>query len=171
MVRKDPTKRGYRAAGWLHILRCNENGATGRYALQRLFSTFPGGKPGIGLLLLRAAVGVTVIAAGVVYLSAASGSFLCMVLGLALTTGGAALVIGFLTPLAAVLVGLGFLGIAFSWFPAPDWGLHDTRAIAVGMIVTTIAIGLLGPGTFSLDGRLFGRREIVIPPSSRPPES
>jgi len=39
------------------------------------------------------------------------------------------------------------------------------------MIVTTIALALLGPGAFSLDGRLFGRREIVIPPSSRQPES
>jgi len=27
------------------------------------------------------------------------------------------------------------------------------------------AIVLLGPGAFSLDARLFGRREIIIPPS------
>jgi uncharacterized membrane protein YphA (DoxX/SURF4 family) len=91
--------------------------------------------------------------------------------GLPLTMGGAALAIGFLTPYAGLLVGLCFLGIALSWFPAPSWGLHDGRLVAFGMIITTVAIALLGPGAFSLDGRLFGRREIVIPPSSRPPES
>jgi hypothetical protein len=39
------------------------------------------------------------------------------------------------------------------------------------MTVAAVALALLGPGAFSLDGRLFGRREIVIPPSSRKPES
>ena len=92
-------------------------------------------------------------------------------MGLALTMGGAALAIGFLTPYAGVLVGLCFLGIAFSWLPAPSWGLHDARLLSFGIIVTAVAIALLGPGAFSLDGRLFGRREIVIPPSSRPRES
>jgi hypothetical protein len=37
------------------------------------------------------------------------------------------------------------------------------------MIIIAVAIALLGPGAFSFDGYLFGRREIVIPP--RPPES
>jgi hypothetical protein len=35
----------------------------------------------------------------------------------------------------------------------------------------TIAIVFLGPGAFSLDAYLFGRRELIIPPSSRPPKS
>jgi len=147
-------------------------GAQGRYALQRLYSTFPGGRPGIGLLLLRAAVGLASTAVGGLYLSGTSNpSFDKWFAGLTLTIGGAALAIGFLTPYAGVLVGACFLGIAFSWFPAPSWSLHDTRLVAFGMIITAVAIGLLGPGAFSLDGRLFGRREIVIPPSSRPPES
>lgn len=33
----------------------------------------------------------------------------------------------------------------------------------VGVIILAAAIALLGPGAFSLDARLFGRREIVIP--------
>jgi hypothetical protein len=32
-----------------------------------------------------------------------------------------------------------------------------------------VAITLLGPGAFSLDARLFGRREIIIPEAARPP--
>jgi uncharacterized membrane protein YphA (DoxX/SURF4 family) len=87
-----------------------------------------------------------------------------------LIASGAALAVGFLTPAAALLVGLCFTGIALSWLPAPSWGLHGGGTVAFGMIITGVAIALLGPGAFSLDGRLFGRREIVIPPSSRPPE-
>jgi uncharacterized membrane protein YphA (DoxX/SURF4 family) len=143
-----------------------------RYALQRLYSTFPGGRPGIGLLLLRVAVGLAATAVGVLYLFGTSNpSFDKWLAGLTLAISGAALAIGFLTPYAGVLVGICFMGIAFSWLPAPSWGLHDARLAALGMIITAVAISLLGPGAFSLDGRLFGRREIVIPPSSRPPES
>jgi uncharacterized membrane protein YphA (DoxX/SURF4 family) len=82
---------------------------------------------------------------------------------------GAALVIGFLTPLASVLVGLCVLGMSSSWFPGPHFTLFESRLVDLEMITTIVAIALLGPGAFSLDGYLFGRREIVIPP--RPPDS
>jgi uncharacterized membrane protein YphA (DoxX/SURF4 family) len=147
---------------------CVSEGAQGRYALQRLYSTFPGGRPGIGLLLLRAAVGLKANAEGILYLSGPSNPFSGKwLLSLVLITSGAALAAGFFTPFAGLLVGLCFLGIALSWFPAPSWGLHDARLVAFGIIITTAALALLGPGAFSLDGRLFGRREIVIPRSSR----
>jgi hypothetical protein len=35
------------------------------------------------------------------------------------------------------------------------------------MIVLTTAIALLGPGAFSIDARMFGRREILIPNTPR----
>jgi uncharacterized membrane protein YphA (DoxX/SURF4 family) len=124
------------------------------------------------LLILRAAVGLTSIAAGLFYLAGpsnpATGRWL---LGFILITSGAALVVGFFTPFAGLLVGLCFLGVALSWFPAPAWSVQDVRILAVGILITAVVLALLGPGAFSLDGRLFGRREIVIPPSSRPPES
>jgi uncharacterized membrane protein YphA (DoxX/SURF4 family) len=157
----------------LRILTCGALSlAAGRYALQRLFSTFPSGRPGIGLLILRAAVGLTATAEGIFYLSGPSNPSLAKWLpGVVLIASGAALAAGFLTPVAGFLVGLCFVGIALSWFPAPSWGMRDGRLLAYGMIITAAAIVLLGPGAFSFDGRLFGRREIVIPPSSHPPES
>ena len=154
-------------------LLCVSDDAPGRNALQRLYSTFPGGRPGIGLLLLRAMVGLTATAEGILYLSGPSSlsSSTNWLLGTVLITSGASLVAGFVTPYAALLVGLCFLGIVLSWFPAPSSSsLHDTRQVAFGMMITAAALALLGPGAFSCDGRLFGRREIVIPPSTRPPE-
>jgi uncharacterized membrane protein YphA (DoxX/SURF4 family) len=118
------------------------------------------------------AVGITAISAGVVYFSGSSSPSLGKwSLGIVLITSGAAMTIGFLTPFSGLLVGVTFLGIALSWFPVPPWSLLDVRPLAWGMIITAASIALLGPGIFSLDGRLFGRREIVIPPASRGSES
>jgi uncharacterized membrane protein YphA (DoxX/SURF4 family) len=151
---------------------CAPERAIGRNALQRLFSTFPGGRPGVGLLLLRIAVGLTAIAEGVLYLAEPSapsqGKWL---LGLILTVSGAALSIGILTPFVGSLLGICLFGIALAWLPALPWGVHDSRFLGFGMVIVTASIILLGPGAFSLDGHLFGRREIVIPSSPRRPES
>lgn len=140
----------------------------GRLALQRLFSTFPGGRPGIGLLLLRAAVGGIAITLGILYLSGQierTG----VVWGAAVTlmAGGLGLVIGFLTPLASLLVASCVLGMTLSWFPSATPSLFGGHLMSLLLVTTAVGISLLGPGAFSMDGYLFGRREIVIPPRSR----
>ena len=174
MVQKDAAKWDFNpAAICLSFCRPRfSHGASGRFALQRLYSTFPGGRPGIGLLLLRVAVGLAAAAAGVLYFSGPSrSSSEEWILGAVLVIGGVLLAAGFLTPLAGLLIGICFVGIALSWFPAPAWVVHDVKLVATGMIISAVALALLGPGAFSLDGRLFGRREIVIPPSSHTPKS
>ena len=83
---------------------CVCEGAPGRYALQRLYSTFPGGGPGIGLLLLRVAVGLTATTDGVLYLLGSSNAFSSTwFLGTTLVASGVALASGFLTPIAGLL--------------------------------------------------------------------
>jgi hypothetical protein len=76
---------------------------------------------------------------------------------------GALLLLGFLTPGAAIAVVLGSAGVTLPGCPALSSGLLDAKPSTGFIIVMAVAIVLLGPGAFSLDSYLFGRREIVIP--------
>ena len=137
----------------------------GEDALQRLFSTFPGGRPGVGLLLLRTALGAIAVAFGASDLSGPiARTPLVWSVAFTLLAGGFGLILGFLTPFASMLVGVSVLGIALSWFPAPPLASLGATLTAAMMVATAIGVALLGPGAFSVDGQLFGRREIVIPP-------
>ena len=78
---------------------------------------------------------------------------------------GAFLLAGLMTALVAVLVAAAGIGIALSWIPLPGQDLFNTYLEIVNLIVLSIAIALVGPGAFSLDARMFGRREITIPSS------
>ena len=91
-----------------------------------------------------------------------------MVWGLAVLAfaGAAFLLAGLMTPFVAVLVAIAGLGIALSWTPSPIQDLFDGPFATINLIVLSVAIALLGPGAFSLDARMFGRREITIPSSS-----
>jgi uncharacterized membrane protein YphA (DoxX/SURF4 family) len=138
--------------------------------LQRLFSTFPSGRPGVALLLLRAALGGIAAALGALELAGlAERTPLVWVVASLLLLSGVGLIVGFLTPLASLLAGLCVLCITFAWIPGPALGSLGITLVALLMIITAIGIALLGPGAFSVDGHLFGRREIVIPPRSPEP--
>ena len=81
---------------------------------------------------------------------------------------GILLIIGFLTPIAGALVGLAGLGLAFSAVPLPAPNLWSSAlAVIFGLAILVAIIGL-GPGAFSVDARVFGRREIIIPPADFP---
>jgi putative oxidoreductase len=127
--------------------------------VQRLFSAFPAGRPGAGLLLLRSAVGLAALAEGAAVLAA--GNEMGMVMrgadGTLAIASGTLLLIGFLTPIAAAV---SVLAVAIGVFVAP---LPDAALASVFVVIVSVAIVLLGPGAFSLDSHLFGRREIVIP--------
>jgi len=46
----------------------------------------------------------------------------------------------------------------------------ESKLALLPIIAIAGAIALLGPGAFSIDARLFGWKEIVIPPACRPPQ-
>ena len=137
--------------------------------LLRLFSlTYPSGRPGVGLLLSRSAVGLAAAAQGGVYLSGRDDSSLWTAAAYLLTFAtGSLLLVGFLTPLACIIVGLGSTALAFSASPVETHGVLLGGLFFLFGVSTATATLLLGPGAYSLDARLFGRREIIIPQAPR----
>jgi hypothetical protein len=64
-----------------------------------------------------------------------------------------------MTPVTAILIELVSITFAFS-----------SLAQVIDLVVLLTVIALLGPGAFSIDARMFGRREILIPNPSRSPK-
>jgi putative oxidoreductase len=122
--------------------------------LQRLFSTFPEGWPGIGLVFLRAVAAIPPIQHGIAELLTAQTPTL-IILQLAGAAAATLLLLGFWTPVAGVLMAVAELCLAFSHSSDPS--LH----ILLGALAAGLA--MLGPGAWSVDARLFGRKRIQIP--------
>jgi hypothetical protein len=119
--------------------------------VQRLFSTFPGGLPGAGLALLRAAAAIPLVYSGLLTVASSSPVLLQVV-----AAGSAILlVMGLWTPLAGALIAIAELGLAVL-HPAEPW-------VYVHFAAMGAALAMLGPGGCSLDARLFGRKQIQIP--------
>jgi uncharacterized membrane protein YphA (DoxX/SURF4 family) len=135
--------------------------------LRRLsFTTFPDGWPGVGLLLLRIAVGIAAgIQGGVYPMNSGMLTAWMWIVSSLMLASGAFLLIGFLTRVADLLIAIGGIGFWLSWFPSSSPNVFDARLSLIFLMVMTAAIFLLGPGAYSLDARLFGRREIIIPPA------
>jgi uncharacterized membrane protein YphA (DoxX/SURF4 family) len=107
------------------------------------------------------------IAEGVVYVRSLNRGLAVLAVGSLALVSGLFLLAGLMTPLVATLVALGGATMAFAWIPLPSEGLLNSNLAIINLIVLAIAIGLLGPGAFSLDARMFGRREITIPSNIR----
>ena len=113
--------------------------------MNRMFSAYPGGTPGAGLVLLRAAVILPLIdrIAGV---EPARDIF---ALGIAVTV--LAIGLGAHARLAALLAGM---LLAPSAWTNPQLLLDQLLALG--------ALAMLGPGAFSIDALRFGRRRIDL---------
>ena len=137
--------------------------------MQKLFSAFPDGRPGFGLLLLRGLVSATLIAQTIAHITTASNvSVLNLaVVAIAFILAGC-LLAGFLTPIIAMIIGLGAISFALIGLPLPIQYPFGTIYTLFNVIVLSAVILLLGPGAFSFDARMFGRREIRIPAVSHP---
>jgi len=117
----------------------------------------------MALLLVRAVFAGVLMAEGTCYLREPDHPPLVALLGLVSLASGVLLLLGFVTPLAGAVAGLEGVGVSTSVLPSctPTQFNSGVSLIFAATILMTIII--LGPGAFSLDARLFGRREIIIP--------
>jgi putative oxidoreductase len=121
--------------------------------LQRLFSTFASGWPGVGLLLQRILTAVLLIRFVILDLVSSSFSFsLSAVIEFIAALTGILFLIGLWTPIMGALIALVELWSAMSHVSDPS--IHLTLAV----LGATIA--MIGPGAWSMDARLFGRKHI-----------
>jgi hypothetical protein len=83
--------------------------------------------------------------------------------GTVVVFAGTGLIAGLVTPVAGGSVALVSAAMAMSLVPTPLIRVLDDPVSLVFLTIVAIVIVLLGPGAYSIDARLFGRREIVIP--------
>ena len=119
--------------------------------LQRLFSTFAEGWPGFGLLLQRVLTSVVLLYFGGTHLTETTS------LGPSLphlfaALAGMLLLFGLWTPLAGSAVALveGWIFLARSGNPL----------IAIMLVNLGATVAMIGPGVWSIDAQLYGRKRI-----------
>jgi uncharacterized membrane protein YphA (DoxX/SURF4 family) len=126
--------------------------------MQRLFSTFPNSWPGFGLLLLRLGVGIALIYLGITGLFGALGAPITVARDFIGAACGIFLLAGLWTPVMGTLVAMDELWIAFSLNSSQP----DSRLMHIFLAVLTAGLAMLGPGAWSIDARLFGRKRFKM---------
>jgi uncharacterized membrane protein YphA (DoxX/SURF4 family) len=121
--------------------------------LQRLFPMFPYGWPGTGLLLLRLGVVAILTHDGIrAWMGGPPRESIELQVVAAIT--GVFLLVGLWTPVAGAIVALTEISIVLTGAAHPQ--------SAILLATQGIALAFLGPGSLSIDARLFGRKRLNI---------
>ncbi len=120
--------------------------------VQRLFATFPDGQPGAALLLLRLSLAAILTFDSSAYWQGPPTIWVTLICG----GVGVLLAIGLFTPFVAIAGAIiGALGLFLC---------RGGDSVAGSFVlVVMLALGMLGGGAYSLDSRMYGRREVVVP--------
>ena len=120
--------------------------------LQRLFSTFPNSWPGIGLLLQRVVTAAVLFCCGFGDLRESShhALFFAHLIGGGV---GILLLLGLWTPICGTLIAVVEVWVAYS-------GAGALIPLMLATLGATLA--MIGPGAWSIDARLFGRKHFEI---------
>jgi uncharacterized membrane protein YphA (DoxX/SURF4 family) len=122
--------------------------------VQRLFSTFASGWPGGGLLAQRLVLGFTQVYCFFACVNATPvcGTVVPQSIG---ALAGILILAGLWTPVAGILVAIIEAWIAFL--------LPSSAALPAVLAILGASLALIGPGAWSLDAWLFGRKRIEPP--------
>ena len=125
--------------------------------MQRLFSSFADGWPGTGLLLLRLLTGTALIQFGIANLHEPPlATTVLQIIGIG---AGILLLVGLWTPAAGALAAIVKAWIAFSRY----FSHSGDPWIPIIQAALGAVLAMVGPGAWSIDARLFGRKRIDIP--------
>ncbi|MGA7524609.1 MAG: hypothetical protein WBW84_19320 [Acidobacteriaceae bacterium] len=122
--------------------------------MQRLFSTFANGLPGVGLLLQRLVTGGVLIDFAILHLSGPHGHSMLLPMLIAICAG-ALLAVGLWTPVVGTTVAALLVLALVS-------GAFDPM-ISLLIAALGASLALIGPGAWSIDARIFGRKHISVP--------
>ncbi len=124
--------------------------------VQRMFTMFPAGLPGLALMLLRVSVAGSMI-------------WIELVLPSDLLPGWSFILLGALATALSIGIGTPYVAFAASLVQAfSAFRLHVIEASILAMLLLcSVSLAILGPGAYSLDSRFFGRRRIVFPEDHR----
>ena len=128
--------------------------------MRRFISNFVGGRPALGLLLIRIAAGAALAIDGKVRVQFGE-PLLPLTLGLLEEAVGAVLIAGLWTPVA------GTLSMALS--VSEILVFHDTLCPAILLACMGAGLAFIGPGALSIDAWLFGLKRIDIDKLEGPP--
>lgn len=118
--------------------------------LQRLFSTFADGWPGLGLLVNRLLVAILLLHCLIIRI--ADTSWTASIVPQLIAAGaGILLLVGLWTPVVGVL--LAVLELWISTHAGDPW-------ISITLATLGASLAMIGPGAWSIDAQLFGRKQI-----------
>ena len=126
--------------------------------MRRLYSTFAGGWPGIGLILMRLVVGFALVSSACSALLS-SPAIPMTILSVLQAAAAILLIIGLFTPVVGTLVAL-IESCRLVIIPAD-------RLVYLLVATFGAALAMLGPGLWSADARLFGWKRIEPTPRKR----
>ncbi len=122
--------------------------------MQRLFSAFPNSWPGRGLLIQRVVTAIFLISSAFGHSVEAPQLALAILLWIG-AGAGILLLLGLWTPISGTLI-----GVVEVWIACYSSGSHG---VSIMLATSGATLAMIGPGAWSIDARLFGRKHFEIP--------
>lgn len=123
--------------------------------MQRLFSTFAEGWPGAALLVQRVLISAITLFYGITHLLDPAGLATKLPF-LVASVAALSLLLGLWTPVAGATISIVGIWVFFAVCAG-----HSLTAIIVAVLGATLA--MIGPGIWSVDAKLYGRKHLEDP--------